>query len=198
MRYTELGRGNTEQNRRNNERTRNNIIRELFHNLKHFENRGLAEFNFGFHFDQHYIDDAPSAEALFLGIAEAISNKKGMVSNFHHKKLEEKSELRGFEQFGRDLFYWHYMHYKITVYTKISPPVPGFASERFLKMKIVDLNKRFDNADSDESGNDTDNDNDPLKPTMMTCFILQSLHDRIKKLEASCGLQPTASQRRLG
>ena len=177
---------------------REEIIDALFFNLDRFNRTNPADSTFDFGLDQHDMEQSKSG-TIFRGIADAISGGKGKVSNFYHKQLKKRYWLDGIERPGRDLFCWTYLHYQITVITKVSKQGPGITEIYSLIMTIIDLDKKPPRVDSDESGDETEDDNDPLKARkgLRTFFILQSLHDRIKKLEVSCGLQPTAFQRRL-
>jgi hypothetical protein len=197
IQYTSFGRGNTDQNREDNARARTNIVNNLFANLTNFGTLNLASTTFGLNFDQDDIEGYSSDPSdLFKGIAAAISLANGGVVNFHGKKVESDYVLRNFRRYGRFIFYWEYLHYKIKVVTRLTPPRPGFIELYPLYMTITDKNQPID--DGIESGNDTEDDHDPYKtpPHMQTLFILQSLHDRVSRLEASYGL-PTASPRRL-
>ena len=191
------GLGGTAENILDRQHIRSIMIDALFSNLNNFVTNHLADLTFSLDYDQDYIEKKKSdPAALFSGIADAISIKKGKVLNFYHTKIGEDHHAHNHLRHGRHLFCWDYLHYKITVVTKRTPPRPGFTERYFLHMRIVDIHQRSGHADSDDSGDDTEDDYDARK-RITTFFILQSLHDRIKKLEASCGLQPTASQRRL-
>jgi hypothetical protein len=187
------------------------FIDNLFQHLTEF-NAAHETFDLGLnqtHVNQRF-GDMSNFTNLFKGIANAICKKGPGVVNFHHGITGKKYSLRGFTRHERHVFTWQYLHYYFKVFTFIKKVGPGFTELYEFHMRITDTDKEQD--DSGESGADTEDDNEPSKPprslashsarglldtdSEQMLLILQSLHDRITKLEASY-IPPTASPRRL-
>ncbi len=185
---------------------RDEFIENLFLHLECFNANDLDYTTFKLRLSRRDMNSSnEDYVALFRGIADAISKdgEKDVVK-FRSENFEKDCSLNDFTKNGRILLDWEYMHYKIKVLAKLAPPSMRYSNLYDLYMTIDDTTETL--YDIDESGNDTDSedDNDPRKSrdplltssSMQTLCILQSLHDRIKRLETSIGL-PNASQRRL-
>jgi hypothetical protein len=182
----------TGHNARNNEVARTRFINELFRHLAGFR---TAKTKFDLELSQSYVkptyDNGENIEKLFRGIADAIC--KNQVVGFRHLIKGKRQVINNFWRHERHSLSWQYMNYNMNIFTVIVPTHEGRSELYEFYMTITDTSKIQD--DRGESGNDTDDDHD-LSKIVLSLQILQSLHDRVSRLEASYGL-PTASPQRL-
>jgi hypothetical protein len=157
-------------------RRRQSVVSAIVMALDDFESRHKVKATFWLCLRAEMLIDAAKTDSLFMGIANAIC--KNHVTNFHSMNSSE-----------RYVFSWDYNKYHIMAYSKKNHWKSFF-------MTVIDTYKMQD--EEAESGNDTEDERkfiDSSKESLV-CSLLQSLHDRINKLEAFYS-NPTASLRRL-
>jgi hypothetical protein len=164
----------------NNRNARSLFVDNIIRQLREFSTPAKT---FDLYLDQTSVTETHIAD-LFREIALSIC--KGDIKEFHHVATGKRAR----QIYKRHVVSWEYLHYKFKVFTKIILRPEGFLTLYKFYMMIIDTSKEQDNDAG--SGNDTADDDH-----LTTLFILQSLHDRVRKLEASYCQPPTASARRL-